>query len=89
MNNELKLFKKSADTLIEQTKTRPQEALEFKLNKQMETFSFSTSISISEEGKGLLAVTLVLKESFLSLISVKKTIVFQLAYQVVGEVLLI
>ena len=36
MNNELLLLiKKHTDTLIEHTKTRPQEILEFKLNKQI------------------------------------------------------
>ena len=34
----LLLFKKRTDVLTEQTKTRPQETLEFKLNKQNETF---------------------------------------------------
>ena len=29
---------------IEQRKTRPQETLEFEMNKQLETFSFSTPI---------------------------------------------
>ena len=39
MNNKLLLlFKKHTDTLIEQTKTKPQETLEFKMNKQMQTF---------------------------------------------------
>ena len=51
------LIKEHTDTLIEQTKTKPQETLEFKLNKQMETFSFSPSKNHSEEGKWLLAVT--------------------------------
>ena len=42
MNNEsLLLLKKYADTLIEQTKTKPQETLEFKMNKQTQTFSFN------------------------------------------------
>ena len=40
----LLLNKKHTDTLIEQTKTKPQETLEFKVNKQLETFSFSTPI---------------------------------------------
>ena len=58
MNNELLiLIKKHKDTLIEQTKTRPQETLEFKMNKQMENFSFSPPINLFEEGKSLLAVT--------------------------------
>ena len=39
MNNELSLLiKKHTDTLIEQTKTRPQETLEFKMNKQRQIF---------------------------------------------------
>ena len=33
----------NADTLIEQTKTKPPETLEFKMNKQMGTFSFKPS----------------------------------------------
>ena len=58
MNNELLiLIKKHTDTLIEQTKTRPQETLEFKMNKQMQTFSFNPSINLIEEGKWLLAVS--------------------------------
>ena len=52
MNNELLLLvKKHTDTLVEQTKTRPQETLEFKMKKQMQTFSFSRPINILEEGK--------------------------------------
>ena len=58
MNNELLLlFKKHTDTLIEQTKTKPQETLEFKMNKQMQTFSFNPPINLVEEGKWLLAVS--------------------------------
>ena len=58
MNNELLLLiKKHTDTLIEQTKTKPQETLEFKMNKQMQTFSFSPPINLIEEGKWLLAVS--------------------------------
>ena len=53
----LLLIKKNTDTLIEQTKTKPQGTLEFKMNKQVETFSFSPPIKLSEEGKWLLAVT--------------------------------
>ena len=70
-------------TLIEQTKTKPQETLEVKLNKQMQTFSFSPQINLVEEGKWLLAVS-----SFDCTISVfnitKKTIHFQSLYQVIG-----
>ena len=58
MNNELLLLiKKHTDTLIERTKTKPQETPEFKMNKQMQTFSFNPSIILLEEGKGLLAVS--------------------------------
>ena len=57
MNNELLLLiKKHTDTLIEQTKTKPQETLEFKMNKQMQTFSFNLPINLIEEGRSLLAV---------------------------------
>ena len=58
MNNEiLLLIKKHTDTLIEQTKTKPQETLEFKMIKQMQTFSFNPPINLLEEGKWLLAVS--------------------------------
>ena len=58
MNNELLLLiKKHTDTLIEQTKTKPQETLEFRMNKQMQTFSFNPPINLVEEGKWLLAVS--------------------------------
>ena len=58
MNNELLLLiKKHRDTLIEQTKTKPQETLEFKRNKQGQTFSFNPPISLVEEGEWLLAVS--------------------------------
>ena len=57
MNNELLLLiKKHTDTLIEQTKTKPQETLEFKMNKQMQTFSFKPPINLLED-KWLLAVS--------------------------------
>ena len=58
MNNELLLLiKKDTDTLIEQTKTQPQETLEFKMNKQMQTFSLNPPINLFEEDKWLLAVS--------------------------------
>ena len=58
MNNELLLLiKKHTDTLIEQTKTKPQETLEFKMNKQTQKFSFNPPINLIEEGKWLLGVT--------------------------------
>ena len=43
--------------LTEQTRSRPEETLEFKMNKQMQTFSFSPPKKFAEEGKWLLAVT--------------------------------
>ena len=52
MKNELLLLiKKHTDTLIEQTKTKPQETLEFKMNKQMQTFSFYLPLNLVEVGK--------------------------------------
>ena len=58
MNNELLLLiKKHTDTLIEQTKTRPQETLEFKMNKQRQTFSFNPPINLVDEDKWLLSVS--------------------------------
>ena len=54
----LPLNKKHTDTLIEQTKTKPQETLEFKMNKQTQTFSFNPPINLVEEGKWLMAVSL-------------------------------
>ena len=39
MKNELLLLnKKHTDTLVEQTKTKPQETLEFKMKKQVHFF---------------------------------------------------
>ena len=58
MNDELLLLiKKHTGTLIQQTKTRPQETLEFKINKQMQTFSFNPPINLIEEGEWLLGVS--------------------------------
>ena len=58
MNNELLLLiKKHTNTLIQQTRTKPQETLEFKMNKQMQTFSFNPPINLVEEGNWLLAVS--------------------------------
>ena len=49
MNNELlPLMKKLMDTLIEQTKSKPQETLEFKLSRQMDSFSFKPPINLAE-----------------------------------------
>ena len=38
INELLLLTKKHTDTLVEQTKTKPQETLEYKMIKQMQTF---------------------------------------------------
>ena len=58
MNNELLLLiKKHTDTLIKNTLTKPQETLEFKMNKQRQTFSFNPPMNLVEEGKWLLAVS--------------------------------
>ena len=58
MNNELLLLiKKHTDTLIEQTKTTPQESLEFKMNKQMQIFQFNPPKNLVEQYKWLLAVS--------------------------------
>ena len=57
MNNELLLLiKKHTDTRIQQTKTKPQETLEFKMNKQIQTYSIKPPINLVEEGKWLLGV---------------------------------
>ena len=59
MNNELLLLiKRYTDTLIQQTKTKPQETLEFKMNKHTQTFSFNPPINLVEESKWLMAVSL-------------------------------
>ena len=57
MNNEfLLLIEKHTDTLIEQTRTRPQELFEFKMNKQLQNFPFSPPIKLIE-GEWLLAMS--------------------------------
>ena len=53
----LLLIRTHTDTLIEHTKTKPQETLEFKMNRQMQTFSFNPPINLVEEGIWLLAVS--------------------------------
>ena len=58
MNNELLLLiKKHTDTLIENTRTRPQETLDIKMNKQSQTFSFNPPINLVDEDKWLLGVS--------------------------------
>ena len=53
----LLLLKKHTDTLIEQTKTKPQETLEFKLIRSKQKFSFNPPINLVEEVKWLLGKT--------------------------------
>ena len=48
---------KRNDTLTERTRTRLHETLEFKLTKQMVTFSFNPQINLAEEGNWSLAKT--------------------------------
>ena len=57
INELLLLIKKHTDALIEQTKIRPEETLQCKVNEQLQTFSFSTPIILIEEGNRLLGVT--------------------------------
>ena len=56
MNNDLlRLIEKNTDTLIEQTKTKLQESLEFQ--KDIQLISFPSSINLIEEWEWSLAVT--------------------------------
>ena len=58
MNNQLLLLiKKHTNKLIEQTKTKPQETLEFKMNKQMQSFSFNPPINLVGEDEWLLGLS--------------------------------
>ena len=58
MNTELLLLiKNHTDNLIQQTKTKPQKTLEFKMIQSKQTFSFNPPINLVEEGKWLLGVT--------------------------------
>ena len=52
MNNDLLLLiKKHTDTLIHQTKTKPQETLEFKMNKQTQVFFVQPTNKLSRRGQ--------------------------------------
>ena len=58
MTNKLLLLNKNhTDTLMEQTKTKPQEALGHKMEKQIEFFTLSPPINLDEEGSWKLVVT--------------------------------
>ena len=50
-------MKKHTDLFIEQTKTKPQDTLDYEMNKQMETLSFSPPLNSVEEGNYFLTVT--------------------------------
>ena len=63
--------KKSTEKLVEHTKTKPLETLEFKMNNQRKTFYFSPPINLSEEGKWLLTVTSFKTTNFVFTISDK------------------
>ena len=85
MNNELLLLiKKHTDTLIEQTRTKPEETSEFVMDKQMETSSFNPPINLAEERKRLLAVTSF--EAMNSIFNITdENNCFQSLYQVIGR----
>ena len=77
------LLKKHTETLIEQTKTKPQETLEVMLNKQIETFAFNPPINFSEEGKWFIALTSF--EATNSVFNINdETIAFQSLHPVIG-----
>ena len=58
MNNEkILLIKRPTDTLLEQTKSKPHRTLEFKMNKQIQTFSFIPLKNLYEEDEWLKAET--------------------------------
>ena len=70
---------------MEQTKTKTQETREYKMNQQLQTFSFNPPINLVEKGKWLIAVSSF--EATISVLNISnaKTSLFQLAYQVIGS----
>ena len=69
--------------MTEQRKSRPEETLEIKLNKQMETFSFIPPINIFEERKWLLTVnSFEATNSVFNIIDGNNS--FQFQHQIVG-----
>ena len=70
--------------MIEQTKTKPQETLEFKMNKQMKTFSFNPPIKLVGEDKLLLAVSSFECKNFVFNITNEENFFLSL-YQVIGK----
>ena len=80
INELLLLIKKHTDTLIEQTRTKPQETLEFKMDKQMQIFRLSLQSICWKKVNGYWPlVRLSVQIQFL--ISLTKTMVFQSLYQ--------
>ena len=51
------LLIKNTGTSIEQTRTKPQETLEFKMNKLMQIFSLNPPINLVKEGNWFLALS--------------------------------
>ena len=65
----LRSHKKHADTFFEQTKTKPQKTLEFKMNKQIETFLLNRPINFFEGKEWWVAVTSFKPTKFVLIIS--------------------
>ena len=61
------------DSWIEQTRSRLEDALEFTLMQQVDTFAFSPRISLTEEGNGLLALTSFESNNFVSKVTDEKS----------------
>ena len=80
----LLLNKTHTDTLFGQTKTEPEETLDFQMNEQMETISISPTINVPEKGEWFLAKTLFEALDSLFLLKLMKTIVFHLVHPAIG-----
>ena len=86
MNNIIILLtKKHTDTLIEQTRTRPQETLEYKMKKQLQTISNKPLINLVGECNWLLGVTSFECKKVVFVISLTKTIRLESLYQGIGQ----
>ena len=58
MNNDLLLLiKNHTDILVQQTKTQPQQTLEFRMITQLKFFSFDSLFNLDDEGEWVIAVT--------------------------------
>ena len=76
----LLLIQKYTNTLNGETKTKPQETIDFTLNKQMNTFPFSPAINFTEEENWLIGVSF-LKQRTPFLVKLTKTLFFQFENQ--------